>query len=397
MRRRLAAVVLVGAVFAGAVGSSTAGAQSSANAEMMRVELSKDARKVLRKSDIRVTATAAGGSAKRAIRIPIASGEVGGIATMELEGRLRFEGKQRSQRANVGGLSAVLDADGGFLSGRMGGTQYTVLELKLDPDAGTPFDPLTGEVDAVATTVRLPKLVRTALAEKLREPRRKLPRKLGPGTVRAQLETAPAEQTSPPARQRPAGALDVTAAEITWRARESWVNYLHDAPNDQGGANAKDGATDGAAETIPPSPEARVYEFTYPFASGWYDPATDTARIDGTGTVNYFKLIDPFQIDLDVSAPELELGGPQPRLIGLLNGRRNSDDQQNRRAVLVDLDQAAVTPTEVSGPGGTTVTFEGIPGLVPEGSDAWPIAGFYQPGSEWGSVSVEFTYEHPAP
>jgi hypothetical protein len=109
--------------------------------------------------------------------------------------------------------------------------------------------------------------------------------------------------------------------------------------------------------------------------------------------VNYFKLIDPFQIDLDVSAPELELGGAEPRMIGLLNGRRNNDDQQNRRAVLVNLDQGAVTPIEVSGPGGTTVTYDGIPGLVPEGSDVWPIAGFYQPGSEWGSVSVEFTYE----
>ena len=59
--------------------------------------------------------------------------------------------------------------------------------------------------------------------------------------------------------------------------------------------------------------------------------------------------------------------------------------------MVVDLDQAAVSPVVTSGPGGTTYTWTGIPGLVPDGATAWPIAGYYQPGSTWGSLDVSFT------
>ena len=109
------------------------------------------------------------------------------------------------------------------------------------------------------------------------------------------------------------------------------------------------------------------------------------------GTVNYCKKIDPFQIDLDASSPEVELGGPSPRMIATLNGRRANADQQNRRAVIVDLDQDAVTPDITNGPGGTTYTYDEIPALVPGGSETWPIAGFYLAGDQWGSISVSFT------
>lgn len=369
--------------------------RASQAAEMVRVNLTKDTRRALRKRNIRIKHTAVGGRVKRAIRLPVASGSVSTVATMKLQGRLDL--RVRKRHARIRRLQAVLTPGGGYVAGRINGTRYTVLRFVLDPKAGTPFDPLTGRVKAVAKNVRLPRLARVALAERLRIRPARLPRKLGPGKARAALEAVPAPQTEPPERLRPGSAVDVTAAEITWRARTSWVNYLHDAPGDLGGARAKDGAIDGPPETIPPSPEARVYEFIFPLADGWYDPATDTARIDGVGTVGFFKLIDPFQLDLDTSSPELELGGERPRMIGLLNGRRKSSDQQNRRAVLVDLRQDAVTPEVETGPGGTTVTYEDIPAFVPDGADVWPIAGYYQPGDAWGSVSVEFTYEGVGP
>ena len=207
--------------------------------------------------------------------------------------------------------------------------------------------------------------------------------------MRATLDPATISDDEPPVRIRPETAVDVTDADLTWRARTSWIDYLH-AAGEQGGAAGKDGAIDGPAEVIPPSSDARVYQWDFPFADGWYDPVTGEATVDFGGTVNYFKLIDPFNIDLDVTSPEVELGGEDPRMIGVLNGREASSDQQNRRAVVVDLDQAAA-PDVASGPGGTTYTYAGIPGYNPDGTTAWPIAAFYQPGDPWGSVSISFT------
>ena len=330
------------------------------------------------------------GGGERRVELPIRGGEAGGVARLEYSGGLAF--RAGNKRVSARGLEGTLSSHGSQITGRIGGTQYTLITLAGVEEGD--YDPLTGEVAVDDARARLDGNARTELQRRLGGAR--LPAKLGTARIRAALEPASVPEESPPLLQRPAGAIDIASAELTWRARESWVDYLH-AAGEQGGTSVSDGATNGPAEVIPPSSQARVYEFGYPFSQGWFDPATGFAGAYFTGTVNFHKLIDPFQIDLDVKGAEIELTGETSRAIFTLQGRRNNSDQRDRRAVAVDLDPAAVTPTVTSSAGATTYTYERIPATVPDGPTAWPIASFYTAGSPWGSVSISFTVPGAAP
>jgi hypothetical protein len=318
----------------------------------------------------------------------VTGGEAGGVAKLDVRGALRVTSRARGERHSVRAqiVGAVVSTGRAYVTAAIGGHQMTL--FVLDRPGPTPFDPLSGRVAVSGSPVRLANLTRDVLRDRLDRPR--LRSRLGSAALRATVDAAPVESSSPPVRERPATAVDIAAGELTWRARESWVDYLH-AAGEQGGTRTSNGAADGPAETIPPSSGARVYEFSFPFEDGWYDAASGAANIEFGGTVTYFKLIQPFNIDLDASDPEIELGGPAPRAIMRMDGRGNNADQSNRRAVVVDLDQDTVTPSVSTGPGGTTYAYEGIPGLNPAGATAWPIAGYYRPGDPWGGISVSFT------
>ena len=382
MRRLAAAIAGLAAV--AAAGPATAGAAVGTTV----LELSGSASDELRDAGVSVQAT--GGGAKR-LRLPVTGGDVGTIARLDLGGTITFRAAQK--RVRVHRLRGTLSEVGSQINGSIGGTQFTILRLR-GVEIGD-YDPLTGEVAVDGAGARLGGTARSELQRRLGGAR--LPAKLGAARIDAQLEAAPSQQSEPPVLERPAGAVDIASAELTWRARESWVDYLH-AAGDQGGSAVSGGATDGPAEVIPPSSQARVYEFGFPFANGWFDPATGFAASNFMGTVNFHKLIDPFQIDLDSSNPEIELTGESSRAVFTLNGRRNNADQQNRRAVVVDLDPVAAPPSVTTAPDGSaTYTYDRIPATVPEGPTAWPIASFYTPGSAWGSVSISFTVPGTAP
>jgi hypothetical protein len=351
------------------------------------IELSAAAGDDLR--DAGVSVRAASGGANR-LRLPVEGGDVGTIARLDLGGKITFRSGKR--RVRVRHMRGTLSEVGSQLNGSIGGTQFTLIRLR-GVETGD-YDPLTGEVGVAGARARLGGTVRGELRRRLDA---RLPAELGKARIDARLEAAPSAQESPPVLERPAGAVDIASAQLTWRARESWVDYLH-AAGDAGGTKVSGGATDGPAEVIPPSSEARVYEFGFPFANGWFDPATGHAAANFMGTVNFHKLIDPFQIDLNSGAPEIELTGEASRAIFTLNGRRNNADQRDRRAVVVDLDPAAVAPAVAPAPDGSvTYSYERIPATVPEGPTAWPIASFYTPGSPWGSVTISYTTAGPAP
>lgn len=389
-RIRIAFALAAGLLFAALL---TPGANATVGpAGSIDVALSKDSRKDLRKAGVTVAAEA--GETRPRLRIGVSGGQVTKVAQAELEGGIVFASKpgKRERTAKARDLAAIIAPGRSQVTGRIGGAYMTVLVLRGTPE--NPFDPLTGEVGFDGARASLTNRAVGALRDRLRSPR--LRAELGTGAMRATLEPAPVTVDEAPVRPRPATAVDVTSAELTWRARTSWVDYLH-AAGAQGGAVGKDGAVDGPAEVIPPSNDARVYQWDFPFADGWYDPVSGEATVSFDGAVNYFKLVDPFDIDLDATAPEVELGGAEPRMISVLNGREGNSDQQNRRAVVVDLDQDAVTPEVTGDGGGTTYTYDEIPGLSPAGTIAWPIAAFYQPGDAWGSVSISFTVPEQAP
>ena len=106
-------------------------------------------------------------------------------------------------------------------------------------------------------------------------------------------EHNPPPATDPlPTLARPAGAVDVVSATITWHVRESFVDYI----NSGGGTSTENGAT-----SDPP------YDFHFPFARGWRDPASGDAALYYTGRVNF--RYPSHGIDMQAEDPEIELNG----------------------------------------------------------------------------------------
>lgn len=391
VERPLTAALLVAALLAWA--PADAGAAQAESIGTVKIKLDKRASKSLRRSGVTLAATGAAGSRGRTLRIPVRAGTVGSSAQLSNRGGLKLVARpsgERKRSARLSKLRTVLADGRGYVTAHLRGQQVTLLAIGAIDDFA--YDPLNGHVDLAGTRVRFDPATAATLAGRLGVER--LRTRLGRLSIAATGTPAPEEQAEATVRSRPATAEDVLDATLTWRARPSWVDYLH-AAGAQGGTSTSAGASDGPAEVIPPSTTARVYQYDFPFASGWYDSASETANLAFDGTVTFFKLIAPFNLDLDASNPVIELGGSEPRALATLNGRQNNADQQNRRAVTVDLDQSAVTPTVSPGPGTTTYTWTAIPGLVPAGATAWPIAGYYQPGDSWGSVTVSMTVASP--
>jgi hypothetical protein len=213
---------------------------------------------------------------------------------------------------------------------------------------------------------------------------------------RAALPNAPAGPISgplspePPLLARPLTAVDVSAVQVTWHPRDSWVRYVSSEEsilfgNGASGVNSEQSPCPydpaNPAKQAPPG-----LPFTAQFAAkpSWYDPVSGVAGIYGQGDVQF--RYSSRGIDLTASDPEIEINGAASRAIFRFNGAK-STPIANRRAPLVDLDlsgQPAVTN------GGKTFSYSLMRGaLTADGVNVF--AGFYQQGSNFGCVSVSFT------
>jgi hypothetical protein len=171
----------------------------------------------------------------------------------------------------------------------------------------------------------------------------------------------------PPVKARPAGAIAITSATVTWHVRESFIRYIATGE----GTTASAGATEGPRTGDPPL----VYDFRFPFTGGWCDPATGAAHITFGGTVR-FRYSD-HDIDLRASDPEVELDGPASRVIFRID----------RRTVVETLDVSQAT-VRVDG---KTFSYDRIPAAVPPGAADSVFSGYYLPGEPFGWVTVTFT------
>jgi hypothetical protein len=190
----------------------------------------------------------------------------------------------------------------------------------------------------------------------------------------------------PPFLARPATAVNVTGASITWHVRPSWIRYVPVNAPFAGAWGDPPTSAPQCGEASEPAVED-VYSFHFPFAHGWYDPPTRTSAVYFTGGVN-FKYA-AHGIDLDTKDPEIEVGGSSSRAIFRFDGRGDTNPG-NKRAVLVDLDPAAAASPPVEGPG--SVSYDRIPGTIPSGGSESVFAGFYLPGERFGCVSMSLTY-----
>jgi hypothetical protein len=183
-------------------------------------------------------------------------------------------------------------------------------------------------------------------------------------TVRARAALPGAE---PPVPVRPAGAVDVAAAIVTWHVRDSFVRYLAAGE----GIRASRGATAEPPTTTPESDQPLRYDFHFAFRDGWRDPATGRAYLRFTGRVT-FSYRD-HGIDLDVNDLEVQLDGASSRAVARFTGRGGTRPG-NRRGVLVDLDPAA--------------GLDAMPGAIPRDTAGAIFAGYYLAGDPFGWVGL---------
>jgi hypothetical protein len=191
---------------------------------------------------------------------------------------------------------------------------------------------------------------------------------------------APPVGDEPPLLARPTTAIAVNCAAISWRPRESFVQYV----NSGEGTSVSGGAISAPKEVRPGSDAELVYLFHFPFKSGWYDPASGKAALYYQGRVRF--RYSGHGIDLGAADPEVEIAGEHSRAIFRFDGS-DGTPHPSERGVLVDL--APGTPV-VTG-SGKTRTYADMPGTIPEGTGESVFSGFYAPGDSFGSVGVSLT------
>ncbi len=342
---------------------------------------------------------------------PVATATVGKTATLGHRGGLRLRAGTRSVTLSA---PQVRLAKASRLTAKIDKATVTVLTIdgakrKLNGTAGT--------VALRGATVRLTVAGAAALRRALHL-RRLAPGVLGTLTVDAKRGTAAATPGGGPATgtpstttpgttttpgggttlpgtgalvpsgpalpARPATAVDVSAAAITWHVRDSFIQYI----NSGEGTATSGGATADPPTVRPGSSVPLVYDFHFPFKEGWYDPVSKTARIAATGTVTFNY--QGHGIKLTATDPEIELVGTASRAIFVT---ANSGTAA-KRGVLVKLDPAAATT--VHSPDGTSHAYTQIPGTIPADAGASVFAGFYAAGDPFGWIDVDLTTP-PAP
>jgi len=331
---------------------------------------------------------------------PVKTASVGRAATLGHNGRLRLRAGQRSVTLSAPQLRLAKDSR---LTAKIGKASVTVFTVDA---AKRKLNAITGTVALRGGTVRLTVAGAAALRRALKL-RRLAPGVLGTLTVDARRSattttgtpapgtpttttpggatTTPGGPTTPPGGgtppdlggpaplARPATAVNVNAAGITWHVRDSFIQYI----NTGEGTATFGGATPG------PAVGGLVYEFNFPFKDGWYDPVSKTARITYTGTVAFnYKA---HGIKLTASDPEIEIVGAASRGIFVTANTQTAA----KRGVLVNLDPAAATTAH--SPDGTNHVYTKIPGSIPADAGASVFAGFYAAGAPFGWVTVDLT------
>jgi hypothetical protein len=335
---------------------------------------------------------------------PVATATVGKAATLGHRGGLRLRAGTRSVTLSAPQMRLAKDSR---LTAKIGEATVTVFTVdgakrKLNATAGT--------VALRGATVRLTVAGAAALRRALHL-RRLAPGVLGTLTVDAKRSTTTTTGTGGPATgtpttttpgttpgggttlpgtgalvpsgpaplARPATAVDVSAAAITWHVRDSFIQYI----NSGEGTATAGGATADPPAVRPGSSVPLVYDFHFPFKEGWYDPVSKMARIAYTGTVTFNY--QGHGIKLTATDPEIEIAGTASRAIFVTANTGTAA----KRGVLIKLDPAAAAT--VHSPDGTSHAYSQIPGSIPADAGASVFAGYYVGGAEFGWVDVDLT------
>lgn len=410
MRIPLAKERLGGAVAtAGAICALTAAAAPAAAAPDGHgaLELNGAAAQALRADGVGIAPLGVADGGARRVVLPVRAGLVGSSVTVvRLGGGISFTHGKR--RLKLSGLRLTLGRRAS-VRGKLGGESLTLFQVLRGGQREV--DPTRGSVRLGDLRLKLPRPIAREITERL-QLKRSLPRGFGTLSVtkeglmqgggspsspagptnKAGATSCPLPSTAGPAPEeplpvatRPAGAVDITAATVSWDVRDSFIRYI----NTGEGTSVFGGAGAGAPEVRPGSSTPLTYTFGFPFASGWHDPganpvdpADDRAALNFAGGVRF--LYSSHGIDLRTSAPELELAGGASRAIFAVA----EGEAAPEREVIVNLDLARAASVQA---GGNTVTYERVPGAIPSGTATSVFAGFYAPGTDFGCFTVSYS------
>lgn len=332
----------------------------------------------------------------RETRLQIVAGTVAGTeAQLAHSGGLRLvAGMGRARRVvRLTGLKTTLGAESA-LRGKLKGKERVLFQLKAKPGA-LALDSLRGTASLGNADLFWDKDAAQAISRQLGVdlPKGRFGMVRSSAVVRAaDTPVSGPISNEPPLLARPATAVNISGATVTWWVRSSWINYVATGA----GTSAIEGAVPGTAiaesghpclddsggETVP-----RVYDFTFPFVSGWYDPPTGTTAIYGSGGVHFS--FPGHGIELTARNPEIEFNGAASRAIFRLKGS-GSTAYPDARAALLDLHPIGA-PVE-SPPGTFTYTASSLRGsLTADGLKVF--GGFYSPPSNhgFGCFAVSFS------
>ncbi|HEV7772615.1 MAG TPA: HtaA domain-containing protein [Conexibacter sp.] len=353
---------------------------------------------------------AQGVAVARRIVLPAVSGRIGTGATLSLRGRvtLRAGRGPSAGRVTLSAWRAEVRAGQTVLSAVSGERRRTLLRADV-PRRRLTLDAATGAVRLQPVSLRLTRTgarflrMRLALAERPTGVLGTLRVAVvlgasggaGPGTGGGTGDgtggggggTTPPGCTpgfssgtipaAPAPLARPAGALDVASATLTWRPRESFIQYVASGE----GATASNGATTGPLETVPGNSARLVYSFGFGLKAGsWYDPVSGSADLLGQGTVRF--LYRGHGIDISVTDPEIELNGRSSRAIFAFSG---GDCTQIAPVRGIMLDLVPGSPTV----NGSARDYGTIPATITD-AGASMFSGIYIPGDQWGALRVAF-------
>jgi Htaa len=345
----------------------------------------------------------------------ISFGGVGGADTAGRETRLQIDGgaiDTAGARFNHAGALRLLAGSGSnrrvvrlgapqleltpqrsVLSAKLDGKRRIVFDLgELKPGA-LAIDPQKGSLQLHGARLAWNRSIARAIGKRLAA---RLPRgvlgtlKASAATLKSEAEEQGPLGNEPPLLARPASAIDVSSATLTWHVRDSWIRYS----NSEVAPQAIEGASPGAA--IPggshPCPDqpvegapTLVYSFSFPFASGWYDPPTGTTALYESGGIRFSY---PSRgIDMTMRNPEIEINGAASRAIL----RLRSGAGQDPRVAFLNL---AASASPVENPAGTFTYAAPVRGaLSPEGQAGFGSFGsiYSPPNNGFGCFSISFT------
>lgn len=343
-------------------------------------------RKMFRRAGVKTSLVRPANSLTGWPAFPVKKVSFAAVSRVQLNGGLRFSrGKRRVTASNLVVVVPRNKRRAVTVTAKLSGRKLVLLKLA----GGTrKIRDKRGELDLLGFRGSLGAAAAKRLNQRLGIARRPASKRLRPGVKADRFDlnatyfvSSPKDPVAetpiePAVKAEPAGALPISAAPgqvaIRWELRDSWINYVNTGETPK--------PADGATAGDPRPPKNLVYDFSFPFTSGWTTTDPDASsggetQIYGSGSLA-FRFCEHF-VNFKVANPEIELGGADDsRMIFRVDGA-DSTAFPNLRAVMVKLVPDPATQRQVSTTGEvTTVTWTRIPGYIPaEGTGIF--AGFY--------------------